>query len=102
MEVFWAARIIGMATRAQLEACVQGLAALRAGKRNVALLFRQRPDPQAYADYYAVIAAPIALDDIAKHVADGAVSTIDQLNDELLLMVRNAQQYNTEQSQVYQ
>lgn len=58
-------------------------------------------DFQLYPEYYEVIDTPIDLKMIAKKIQDGAYGCIGDMERDLMLMCRNACQFNEPGSQIY-
>ena len=56
---------------------------------------------QRYPDYYKVIKEPIDLKMIACKIQEGEYNSLDELNSDFDLMVRNAQNFNEPGSQIY-
>lgn len=56
---------------------------------------------QRYPEYYKVITDPIDLKTIATKIRDVDYTNLTELEDDLLLMVKNAQAFNEPGSQIY-
>lgn len=56
---------------------------------------------QLYPEYYDVIETPIDLKTIARKIQEGAYSSIGDMEKDLILMCRNACQFNEPGSQIY-
>ena len=56
---------------------------------------------QRYPDYYKVIKDPIDLKTIACKIQDGEYRSLDELEEDFGLMVKNAQTFNEPGSQIY-
>jgi ATP-dependent helicase STH1/SNF2 len=67
----------------------------------VAELFMELPDKRQYADYYQLIKNPICLHHIRQRILSNTYPDIKAMQDDVQLMVSNAQTYNQEGSIVY-
>lgn len=56
---------------------------------------------QLYPEYYDVIETPIDLKTIARKIQEGAYSSLGDMEKDLMLMCRNACQFNEPGSQIY-
>jgi hypothetical protein len=56
---------------------------------------------QLYPDYYLIVTNPIDLKMIAMKIQNNQYSTLDDMENDLLLMVSNAKKYNDPKSQIY-
>ena len=56
---------------------------------------------QLYPDYYLVVTNPIDLKMIAMKIENQEYSTLDDMENDLLLMVSNAKKYNDPKSEIY-
>ena len=54
-----------------------------------------------YPDYYLIVSNPIDLKMIATKIDTNQYSTLDDMENDLLLMVSNARKYNDPKSQIY-
>lgn len=64
-------------------------------------MFQLKPSKKLYPEYYEVIDTPIDLKMIAKKIQDGAYGCIGDMERDLMLMCRNACQFNEPGSQIY-
>jgi len=64
-------------------------------------IFLVKPSRRMYPDYYEIIAAPIDLTMIRKSIETSKYAVKDAYKDDFLLLFKNAQEYNTPESQVY-
>ncbi|KAJ3019406.1 hypothetical protein HKX48_002105 [Thoreauomyces humboldtii] len=69
--------------------------------RQLAGLFLQLPDREEYPDYYLEIKKPIALDMIQQRVENGLYVYMKEFETDFALMIANALEYNSEESDVY-
>jgi superfamily II DNA/RNA helicase len=67
----------------------------------VASLFMKLPEPNSYPDYYHVIKNPIAFDTICNKIMQNQYRIVEELEADVNLLCRNAQQYNLENSPVW-
>ena len=87
---------------AQLRRALIQLGAVQDGSgRRLCALFMAQPSRTLYPDYYTIIAKPVAISDIMARITAGTCSTVPALDAEIEQMVKNAQTYNAEGSQVY-
>jgi protein polybromo-1 len=56
---------------------------------------------QLYPDYYLIVTNPIDLKLIAMKIQNNEYSTLDDMENDLLLMISNAKKYNDPKSQIY-
>ena len=63
--------------------------------------FMELPARRSYPGYYKLIEAPVCLDMIRERIVAGQYGTVVQFQDDVELMIHNAQQYNAEGSQVF-
>lgn len=56
---------------------------------------------QLYPEYYDVIETPVDLKTVARRIQEGAYSSIGDIEKDLMLMCRNACQFNEPGSQIY-
>jgi len=56
---------------------------------------------QLYPDYYLIVTNPIDLKIIAMKIQTNQYSTLDDMENDLLLMISNAKKYNAPKSQIY-
>ncbi len=64
----------------------------------IADLFLELPSAKLYPDYYTIIKQPISLKEIKKKVNSKEYKTVDEFEQDIHLMVRNAQTYNEPES----
>jgi hypothetical protein len=60
------------------------------------------PDIEEYADYYVLIKVPISMEEIEARINSTYYKSIDDFTQDFKLMFSNAQEYNQEDSQVWQ
>jgi hypothetical protein len=65
-------------------------------------LFLELPDRNAYADYYKLIANPIAMDMIAHRINSPYYTSLQAFAQDFTTMFKNAMTYNVEGSEVYE
>jgi hypothetical protein len=70
--------------------------------RNHAELYMSLPDLVEYADYYVLIKVPISMEEIEARINSTYYKSIDDFTQDFKLMFSNAQEYNQEDSQVWQ
>ena len=54
-----------------------------------------------FTQHRQLISEPVALDDIEAKITGGAYASLDDMQSDVMLMIRNAQAYNAEGSQVH-
>lgn len=69
--------------------------------RPINLVFRLLPSQKRYAEYYKVIKEPIDLKMIATKICDNKYTSLAEMEDDILLMCKNAQIFNEPGSQIY-
>ncbi|XP_011690266.1 PREDICTED: protein polybromo-1 isoform X2 [Wasmannia auropunctata] len=69
--------------------------------RPLHLMFQLKPSKKLYPEYYDVIETPIDLKTIARKIQEGAYSSLGDMEKDLMLMCRNACQFNEPGSQIY-
>ncbi|XP_018396259.1 PREDICTED: LOW QUALITY PROTEIN: protein polybromo-1 [Cyphomyrmex costatus] len=69
--------------------------------RPLHIMFQLKPSKKLYPEYYDVIETPIDLKTIARKVQEGAYSSLGDMEKDLMLMCRNACQFNEPGSQIY-
>lgn len=69
--------------------------------RQLSLMFEILPSKIDYPDYYDIVTEPIDLKTIAQKIQNKEYSTLNDLEKDLLLMIRNAKLYNAPGSQIY-
>ena len=68
--------------------------------RQICAIFMLKPDPEVYPDYYQVIQEPIDLRIIDNKITNNQYPNIDDMMKDVILMFKNAKQYNEPMSQV--
>lgn len=69
--------------------------------RSLHTMFQLLPSKKHYPDYYAVIEHPIDLKFIANKIQTNAYTSLNEIEKDLLQMVKNAQIFNEPGSQIY-
>jgi len=69
--------------------------------RPITDIFLFLPSRKIYPDYYLVVTKPIDLKMIAMKIHNHEYSTLDDMENDLLLMISNARKYNDPKSQIY-
>ncbi|XP_011065297.1 PREDICTED: protein polybromo-1 isoform X2 [Acromyrmex echinatior] len=69
--------------------------------RPLHIMFQLKPSKKLYPEYYDVIETPIDLKTIARKIQEGAYSSLGDIEKDLMLMCRNACQFNEPGSQIY-
>ena len=64
------------------------------------MYFKSLPSKKAYGDYYRLVKRPISLGQIQKRVKDGKYPQWSEFEEDVLLIKKNALQYNDGQSDV--
>lgn len=64
--------------------------------------FQLLPSRKLYPDYYSIIEQPIDLKAVASKIQQREYDSLDDMEHDLLLMVKNACTYNDPESQIYQ
>ncbi|XP_032671562.1 protein polybromo-1 isoform X2 [Odontomachus brunneus] len=64
-------------------------------------MFQLKPSKKLYPEYYDVIETPVDLKTVARRIQEGAYSSIGDMEKDLMLMCRNACQFNEPGSQIY-
>nr|XP_034176310.1 LOW QUALITY PROTEIN: protein polybromo-1 [Osmia lignaria] len=64
-------------------------------------MFQLKPSKKLYPEYYDVIETPVDLKTVARKIQEGAYNTISDMEKDLMLMCRNACQFNEPGSQIY-
>lgn len=70
--------------------------------RRICELFVQPPNRKEYPDYYQLIKNAMSLAQIKAKILNGRYLRLDDMARDFTLMVKNAQMYNVESSQVYE
>ncbi|UJR28717.1 hypothetical protein I4U23_009946 [Adineta vaga] len=70
-------------------------------QRAMADIFLFLPSRKLYPDYYLVVTHPIDLKTIAMKIQNNQYLTLDDMENDLVLMVTNAKKYNDPKSQIY-
>ncbi|XP_020708055.1 protein polybromo-1 isoform X4 [Athalia rosae] len=63
--------------------------------------FQLRPSKKLYPEYYEVIENPVDLKTVARRIQEGAYASLIEMERDLMLMCRNACQFNEPGSQIY-
>jgi hypothetical protein len=71
-----------------------------ATKRRLSEIFLEKPSPDTYPDYYAMITKPIAINDILRKCRAQLYSNMHEFWDDWKLLFANAKQFNGEESWV--
>lgn len=69
--------------------------------RQLSTMFELLPSKLTYPDYYEVVTDPIDLKQIASKIQSQEYTSLNDLEKDLLLMIRNAKSYNAPGSQIY-
>ncbi|XP_043276955.1 protein polybromo-1 isoform X2 [Venturia canescens] len=69
--------------------------------RPLHIMFQLKPSKKLYPEYYEVIETPVDLKTIARKIQDGSYTCLADMERDLLLMCRNACQFNEPGSQIY-
>ncbi|XP_050414822.1 protein polybromo-1 isoform X3 [Patella vulgata] len=85
----------------ELEALFGSVVTARDDERDISLIFQLLPPKTRYPDYYDVIKDPIDLRTIAQKIQNNEYKTLATLQQDLLLMLKNAKTFNTPKSQIY-
>ncbi|KAL8620376.1 hypothetical protein ACOMHN_013001 [Nucella lapillus] len=85
----------------ELEQMFAAVMTARDGDRNISEIFQLLPSRVKYPEYYDVIQEPIDLKTVAMKIQKGKYQSLDELEKDLLLMLRNAQQYNESKSVIF-
>ncbi|XP_076295789.1 protein polybromo isoform X8 [Lasioglossum baleicum] len=64
-------------------------------------MFQLKPSKKLYPEYYDVIETPVDLKTVARKIQEGAYSSVADMEKDLMLMCRNACQFNEPGSQIY-
>ncbi|OAD52774.1 Protein polybromo-1 [Eufriesea mexicana] len=64
-------------------------------------MFQLKPSKKLYPEYYDVIETPVDLKTVARKIQEGAYNSITDMEKDLMLMCRNACQFNEPGSQIY-
>lgn len=71
-----------------------------ATRRRLSEIFLEKPSPDTYPDYYAMITKPIAINDILRKCRAQLYSTMQEFWEDWRLLFDNAKQFNGEESWV--
>ncbi|KAF1757771.1 hypothetical protein GCK72_014227 [Caenorhabditis remanei] len=63
--------------------------------------FQTLPTKRELPEYYKEISQPMDFDRINRKLQTGRYATIDEVNDDMMLLVNNAQTFNEEDSEIY-
>ncbi|XP_014669868.1 PREDICTED: protein polybromo-1-like, partial [Priapulus caudatus] len=69
--------------------------------REVSIVFRILPSRRVYPEYYDIIDNPIDLKTIGQRVQEGRYRSLEEIEKDLLQMVKNAKMFNKPGSQIY-
>ncbi|XP_063981856.1 protein polybromo-1 isoform X1 [Diachasmimorpha longicaudata] len=69
--------------------------------RSLHTVFQLKPSKKLYPEYYEIIDNPIDLKTIARKIQEGMYTCLSEMERDLLLMCRNACQFNEPGSQIY-
>ncbi|XP_044002425.1 protein polybromo-1-like [Aphidius gifuensis] len=69
--------------------------------RPLHIVFQLKPSKKLYPEYYEVIETPIDLKTIARKIQDGSYNYLNEMERDLMLMCRNACDFNEPGSQIY-
>ncbi|KAH9526702.1 Protein polybromo-1 [Dermatophagoides farinae] len=69
--------------------------------RQLSTMFELLPSRTAYPDYYDIVTEPIDLKMIASRIQNHEYNSLNDLEKDLILMIRNAKMYNAPGSQIY-
>ncbi|KAH9420477.1 Protein polybromo-1 [Dermatophagoides pteronyssinus] len=69
--------------------------------RQLSTMFELLPSRAAYPDYYDIVTEPIDLKMIASRIQNHEYNNLNDLEKDLILMIRNAKMYNAPGSQIY-
>lgn len=67
--------------------------------RQICLIFMVKPDPEIYPDYYQVITEPMDMRIIDNKITNNLYPNIEEMMRDVVLMFKNAKQYNEPNSQ---
>uniref|UniRef100_A0AC35GM20 Bromo domain-containing protein n=1 Tax=Panagrolaimus sp. PS1159 TaxID=55785 RepID=A0AC35GM20_9BILA len=70
--------------------------------RQVSLEFIQLPSKRELPEYYHIVSQPIDFNRIRKNLKKGHYDTVDALGNDIRLLIKNAQEYNREDSDIFQ
>lgn len=73
---------------------ISQLSAQDMGGRQICQIFLMKPDPDVYADYYKVISEPMDLRIIDDKITNNLYPNIEAMMRDVVLMFKNARQYN--------
>ncbi|XP_076447907.1 protein polybromo-1-like isoform X4 [Babylonia areolata] len=85
----------------ELEQLFAAVMTARDGDRNISEVFQLLPSKVKYPEYYETIQEPIDLKTIAMKIQQGKYQNLDELEKDLMLMLRNAQHFNEAKSVIY-
>ncbi|XP_035825265.1 protein polybromo-1 isoform X1 [Aplysia californica] len=84
-----------------LEQLFAAIVTTRDGDRDISQAFQLLPQKSKYPQYYDVIKNPIDLKMIATKIQESKYTSLDDLERDLLLMVKNAKAFNEPKSLIY-
>ncbi|XP_021376481.1 protein polybromo-1-like isoform X21 [Mizuhopecten yessoensis] len=84
-----------------LECLFSSVMMTRDGEREISPAFQLLPSKSKYPEYYQIIKQPIDMKIIGQRLQAGAYTTMDDLEKDFLLMVKNAKTFNEPKSLIY-
>lgn len=89
-------------TEGRISSILRGLRKFKDAEGNLLVTpFEKLPDKTTMADYYQIVSAPIALDNIKKKAKRKKYRNVDDLMQDIEMMFENAKLYNEDDSPVY-
>ncbi|XP_060077501.1 protein polybromo-1-like isoform X5 [Ylistrum balloti] len=88
-------------TPEDLESLFSSVMMARDGEREISPAFHLLPSKSKYPEYYKIIKQPIDMKIIGQRLQAGAYTTLDDLEKDFLLMVKNAKTFNEPKSLIY-
>ncbi|KAK7457993.1 hypothetical protein BaRGS_00039138 [Batillaria attramentaria] len=85
----------------ELEQLFAAVMTARDGERDISEMFQLLPSKLKYPEYYRIIRSPIDLKTIAMKIQENKYHSLDEMERDLNLMVRNAQTYNEPKSVIF-
>ncbi|XP_062616162.1 protein polybromo-1-like [Saccostrea cucullata] len=73
----------------------------RDGDRDISLVFQLLPQRSKYPEYYQIIKNPIDMKMIAQKIQGSMYNTLEEIEKDFLLMVKNARTFNEPKSVIY-
>ncbi|XP_048738876.1 LOW QUALITY PROTEIN: protein polybromo-1-like [Ostrea edulis] len=71
------------------------------GERDISLVFQLLPQRSKYPEYYRIIKNPIDMKMIAQKIQGNMYNTLEEIEKDFLLMVKNARTFNEPKSVIY-